>query len=106
MVLASSRLPANHTTPTAVEGNVARARRPKKPTRAARRAIATESDTYTRPDRTGRKHKSGPTPKRPTGVWFPPPPQPRGADSVRRDKHPRRTTPSHRSCTRFSTPDR
>ncbi|MCW2887366.1 MAG: hypothetical protein QOE54_5202 [Streptosporangiaceae bacterium] len=60
----TDRKTGNCTTLTAVEGNVARSRRPKKPTRAARRARATDRDTYTRPDHIPRKQKSGPTPKR------------------------------------------
>jgi hypothetical protein len=63
----TDRTTGRRTTRTAVDGNVARARRPKKPTRAARRARATGRDTYTRPDRTTTRDKSRPTPKRGTG---------------------------------------
>ncbi|MEV6153049.1 zinc ribbon domain-containing protein [Nonomuraea sp. NPDC052129] len=48
-----------------VEGNVARARRTRKPTRAARRARRTRTDLHPRPAARDRS-KNRPTPKRPT----------------------------------------
>ncbi|WP_327586714.1 zinc ribbon domain-containing protein [Nonomuraea sp. NBC_00507] len=48
-----------------VEGNVARARRPRKATRAARRARRTRTDLHPRPEARDRA-KNRPTPKRPT----------------------------------------
>ncbi|MEQ4722301.1 transposase [Nonomuraea sp. B19D2] len=48
-----------------VEGNVARARRTRKPTRAARRARRTHTDLHPRPAARDRS-KNRPTPKRPT----------------------------------------
>ncbi|HUR05952.1 MAG TPA: transposase, partial [Nonomuraea sp.] len=50
---------------TIVEGNVARARRTRKPTRAARRARRTRTDLHPRPAARDRD-KNRPTPKRPT----------------------------------------
>ncbi len=50
---------------TIVEGNVARARRTRKPTRAARRARRTRADLHPRPAARDRA-KNRPTPKRPT----------------------------------------
>ncbi|MEU4226481.1 transposase [Nonomuraea sp. NPDC026600] len=50
---------------TVVEGNVARARRRRKPTRAARRARRTRTDLHPRPAARDRA-KNRPTPKRPT----------------------------------------
>ncbi|MFD1536174.1 zinc ribbon domain-containing protein [Nonomuraea guangzhouensis] len=50
---------------TIVEGNVARARRTRKPTRAARRARRTRTDLHPRPAARDRA-KNRPTPKRPT----------------------------------------
>ncbi|MEU4228954.1 transposase [Nonomuraea sp. NPDC026600] len=50
---------------TVVEGNVARARRTRKPTRAARRARRTRADLHPRPAARDRA-KNRPTPKRPT----------------------------------------
>ncbi|MEV4363417.1 transposase [Nonomuraea sp. NPDC049625] len=52
------------TIPKVVEGNVARARRPAKPTRAARRARHTRTDLHPRPAARDRS-KNRPTPKRP-----------------------------------------
>ncbi|WP_433518260.1 zinc ribbon domain-containing protein [Nonomuraea sp. CA-143628] len=50
---------------TVVEGNVARARRRRRPTRAARRARRTRADLHPRPAARDRS-KNRPTPKRPT----------------------------------------
>ncbi|MGN9786191.1 zinc ribbon domain-containing protein [Nonomuraea sp. ZG12] len=51
-----------------VEGNLARARRPRKPTGAARRARRTRTDLHPRPHDRARQDrtKTGPTPKRPS----------------------------------------
>jgi hypothetical protein len=61
----TDRATGRRTTHTVVEGNVARARRPKRPTRAARRARATDRDTHTRPERMPDRRKDRPTRKRP-----------------------------------------
>ncbi|MFE3448841.1 zinc ribbon domain-containing protein [Nonomuraea sp. NPDC059194] len=51
---------------TVIEGNVSRARRPKKPTRAARRARRSGTDLHPRPDSRKNRAKTGPTAKRQT----------------------------------------
>ncbi|MCA2175896.1 transposase [Nonomuraea glycinis] len=99
----TDRVSGTRTIRTVVEGNLTRARRPKKPTRAARRARRTRTDLHPRPQSRQDRTKTGPTPQRPTGknparglsarcptgVWCPPPPL--RWDSVRRAKYPRRT---------------
>jgi hypothetical protein len=95
----TDRTTGTRTIRTVVEGNLARARRLRKPTRAARRARRTRTDLHPRPPTRARQDraKPGPTPKRPTrqrptpsdplsdpprrlsascptGVWCPPPP--------------------------------
>ncbi|MEU7864149.1 transposase [Nonomuraea sp. NPDC049141] len=59
------RTTGTRTIHTIVEGNVARARRTRKPTRAARRARRTRTDLHPRPAARDRS-KNRPTPKRPT----------------------------------------
>ncbi|MDP4509693.1 transposase [Nonomuraea turcica] len=60
----TDRTTGQRTIPQVVEGNVARARRTRKPTRAARRARRTRTDLHPRPAARDRS-KSRPTPKRP-----------------------------------------
>ncbi|TMR96261.1 hypothetical protein [Nonomuraea basaltis] len=88
------------------EGNVTRARRRTRPTRAARRARRTGTDVHPRPPARA-SNKARPTPKRRQAsrtktfsrvpdrrtVPAPPPARP-GRDSVRRARHPRH--PAHR----------
>ncbi|MFC7649702.1 zinc ribbon domain-containing protein [Streptosporangium lutulentum] len=109
----TDRATGHRTITIVVEGNVARARRPRAETRRVRRANRSGRDTFIRPGRPGRP---GPTPgkgprlnapdgplrqsgMRPgshrlfavcrSGVRFPPPPR---WDSVRRDTNPRAAT--------------
>ncbi|WP_189138792.1 zinc ribbon domain-containing protein [Nonomuraea glycinis] len=62
----TDRATGTRTIRTIVEGNLARARRPRKPTRAARRARHTRTDLHPRPQTRQDRTKTGPTPKRPT----------------------------------------
>jgi hypothetical protein len=87
-----------HATVTTVDGNVARARRPKRRTRGARRA--SHPPAMRRPAAAAKPGKHRPTPNRPlhsppaaclTGARFPPP-QHWLRTSVRRDRRPRPTT--------------
>ncbi|MEV0349778.1 zinc ribbon domain-containing protein [Nonomuraea sp. NPDC050680] len=74
---------------TIVEGNVARARRTRKPTRAARRARRTGSDLHPRPASRDRA-KNRPTPKRPTHASA----NPRNTSTTSRRVPDRRTVPA------------